>query len=104
MVDFDLLIDKIDFSQGARQIAMKAIQMGYELAKSERRMPIAKDDDTIKLPWHSVNELPEHNLRIVGLTKVRKRFKHLNYLNEEWWKKFTASNNIYKWAYVDDLI
>ena len=37
-------------------------------------------------------------------TKVRKRFKHLNFLGEEWWNRFTKSNAIYKWAYVDDLI
>lgn len=90
MVDFDLLIDKIDFSQGVRQIAKQAFEVGM--------------DAKFKTAWHDVGELPEHNKRIVGLTKVRKRFKHLNFLNEEWWKKFTASNNIEKWAYVDDLI
>lgn len=89
-MDLELLIDKIDFSQGARQIAKQALELGIKYQKEDA--------------WHPVEELPEHNRRIVGLTKVRKRFKHLNFLGEEWWKKFTKSNAIYKWAYVEDLI
>lgn len=106
MVDFDLMIDKIDLSLGVRQIAMKAIKMGYDLAKSERKVSIAKDKegDTIQLPWHSVNELPEQNMRIVGLTRVRKRFKHLNFKSEDWWKRVVNGYQIDRWAYVEDLI
>ena len=89
-MDLELLIDKIDFSQGARQIAKQALELGIKYQKEDA--------------WHSVEELPEHNRRIVGLTKVRKRFKPLNFLGEEWWKKLTKSNAIYKWAYVEDLI
>lgn len=89
-MDLELLIDKIDFSQCARQIAKQSLELGMKYQKGGA--------------WHSVEELPEYNRRIVGLTKARKRFKHLNFLGEEWWKKFTESNTIYKWAYVDDLI
>lgn len=89
-MDLELLIDKIDLSQGARQIAKQALELEIKCQKDSA--------------WHPVEELPEHNRRIVGLTKVRKRFKHLNFLGEEWWKKFTKSNAIYKLAYVDDLI
>lgn len=64
-MDLELLIDKIDFSQGARQIAKQAFELGMKCQKDSA--------------WHSVEELPEYNRRIVGLTKVRKRFKHLNF-------------------------
>lgn len=89
-MDLELMIDKIDFNQGARQIAKQALELGMKCQK--------------ECAWHPVEELPEHNRRIVGLTKVRKRFKYLNFMGEEWWKKFTESNAIYKWAYVEDLI
>ena len=89
-MDLELLIDKIDFSQGARQIAKQAFELGMKCQKDSA--------------CHSVEELPEYNRRIVGLTKGGKRFKHLNFLGDEWWKKFTESNTIYKWAYVDDLV
>lgn len=65
-MDLEMLIDKIDFSQGARQIAKQALELGMKYQKDGA--------------WHPVEELPEHNRRIVGLTKVRKRFKHLNFL------------------------
>lgn len=89
-MDIESLIDKIDFNQGARQIAKQALELGIKCQKESA--------------WHPVDELPERNRRIVGLTKVRKRFKHLNFLGEKWWKKFVDLNAIYKWAYVEDLI
>lgn len=44
-MDLELLIDKIDFSQGARQIAKQAFELGMKCKKDSA--------------WHSVEELPE---------------------------------------------
>lgn len=44
-MDLELLIDKIDFNQGARQIAKQALEMGMKYQKEGA--------------WHSVEELPE---------------------------------------------
>lgn len=43
-MDLEMLIDKIDFNQGARQIATQALEMGMKYQKEGA--------------WHSVEELP----------------------------------------------
>ena len=52
-MDLELLIDKIDFSQGARQIAKQALELGMKCQKDSA--------------WHPVEELPEHNLSLIHI-------------------------------------